>query len=147
MKGDELQRVEPSEGCRGRRAATGNSRGRSIIVLTTTWRSRCSPNLARGGPWAFYQPLPPPDSVSTSARGIQERAAVQTNDEVGTLPPTSSDGVKPQTSCEVQTQGAFIEEVVQLPRSGRVLDASIVIVKPTPLSRTSSAQTARLSRA
>jgi signal transduction histidine kinase len=133
-----LQRVQPF----GWSVAVGvplpenTPAGRSIIVLTATWALAllASSSLAVWAVGRFTTPLRQlTASVSTLGEGqFQERVAVQTNDEVGTLAASfNAMAENLQTKFdEVKTQGAFIEEVLNsLPLGVAVLDASLVIRK------------------
>ena len=110
--------------------------GRSILMLTATWALTllASSGLAVWAVGRFTNPLRQlAASASTLGEGqLQERVAVETQDEVGTL----AEGFNVMAASlqakfeEVQAQGSFIEEVLDsLPLGVAVMDASLVVRK------------------
>jgi signal transduction histidine kinase len=108
--------------------------GRSILTLTTTWALALISSILLGI-WAvgrFTKPLRElAASASTLGEGkLQERVAVETDDEVGTLATsfnTMAESLQGKFA-ELHTQGAFIEEVLDsLPLGVAVLDASLIV--------------------
>ncbi|HEX8474934.1 MAG TPA: ATP-binding protein [Pyrinomonadaceae bacterium] len=108
--------------------------GRGILALTATWAlALLSSSLL--GIWAvgrFTKPLRQlAATASTLGQGqLQERVAVETQDEVGTLATSFNTMASSlQTKFEeVRAQGAFIEEVLDsLPLGVAVLDASLIV--------------------
>ncbi|HEY0077104.1 MAG TPA: ATP-binding protein [Pyrinomonadaceae bacterium] len=108
--------------------------GRSILTLTATWALALIASILLGW-WAvgrFTKPLRElAASVSTLGEGqLEERVAVETDDEVGTL--ANSFNVMATRLQgkfeELRTQGSFIEEVLDsLPLGVAVLDASLIV--------------------
>jgi signal transduction histidine kinase len=108
--------------------------GRAILTLTATWAFALISSILLGV-WAvgrFTKPLRElAASASTLGEGkLQERVAVETDDEVGTL----ADSFNTMAASlqarfgELRTQGAFIEEVLDsLPLGVAVLDASLIV--------------------
>ncbi|HVF49243.1 MAG TPA: ATP-binding protein [Pyrinomonadaceae bacterium] len=108
--------------------------GRAILMLTATWACALISSILLGV-WAvgrFTKPLRElAASASTLGEGkLQERVAVETDDEVGTL----ADSFNTMAASlqarfgELRTQGAFIEEVLDsLPLGVAVLDASLIV--------------------
>lgn len=110
--------------------------GRSTLMLTVTWALTLLASILLGV-WAvgrFTKPLRQlASSVSTFGEGkLHERVAVQTSDEVGTMA-TSFNAMAASLQFkfnEVQTQGAFIEEVLDgMPLGVVVLDAQLIVRK------------------
>lgn len=110
--------------------------GRSALMLTVTWALTLLGSILLGV-WAvgrFTKPLRQlASSVSTFGEGkLHERVAVQTSDEVGTMA-TSFNAMAASLQSkfnEVQTQGDFIEEVLDgLPLGVVVLDAQLIVRK------------------
>jgi PAS domain S-box-containing protein len=136
-----LRRVEPYGWsiAVGLPLAENPSAGQSIFALTATWAFALLSSILLGV-WAvgrFTKPLRKlASSASTLGEGrLQERVAVETEDEVGAL----AEGFNIMASHlqnkfnELQTQGAFIEEVLDgLPIGVAVLDAALVVRKANP---------------
>jgi signal transduction histidine kinase/HAMP domain-containing protein len=131
-----IQRVEPFGWsiAVGVPLAENTNAGRSVWVLAATWALVLLTSILLGF-WAvgrFTKPLRKL-ALSASALGegqLQERAAVETDDEVGAL--ASNFNVMAthlQTKFkELQTQGAFIEEVLDgLPLGVMVLDSNLIV--------------------
>jgi PAS domain S-box-containing protein len=114
--------------------------GISIIWLTATWAAALVASILLGV-WAvgrFTKPLRKlVSSTSTLGDGnLQERVAVETEDEVGAL----AEGFNVMAGHletkfnELQTQSAFIEEVMDgLPLGVLVLDKSLIVRKANPM--------------
>ncbi|HYE64666.1 MAG TPA: ATP-binding protein [Pyrinomonadaceae bacterium] len=113
--------------------------GRSILMLATTWAFGLIASILIGV-WAVRRFTKPLLKLATSAStlgegNLQERVAVETDDEVGTLAQGFNVmAAQLQTKFnELQTQGAFIEEVIDgLPLGVAVLDASLIVRKANP---------------
>ncbi len=113
--------------------------GRSVLKLTATWAFALLSSILLGI-WAvgrFTKPLRQlAVSASTFGDGnLQERVAVETEDEVGAL----AEGFNTMAGHleikfnELQTQSAFIEEVMDgLPLGVLVLDKSLIVRKANP---------------
>ena len=110
-----------------------------IFALTITWAFALVASILLGI-WAvgrFTKPLRVlAASASTLGEGrLDERARVETEDEVGTLA-QHFNVMASQLQAkfkELQTQGAFIEEVLDgLPLGVAVLDASLIVRKVNP---------------
>jgi PAS domain S-box-containing protein len=119
--------------------AENPSASQSIFALAATWAFVFFASILLGV-WAvgrFTKPLRKlASSASTLGEGrLQERVAVETEDEVGAL----AEGFNVMASHlqnkfnELQTQGAFIEEVLDgLPLGVAVLDAGLIVRKANP---------------
>lgn len=131
-----MQRIEPF----GWSIAVGvplsenTSAGRSVWVLAATWALVLLTSILLGY-WAvgrFTKPLRKL-ALKASALGqgqLQERATIETDDEVGALAQNFNDmATHLQTKfTELQTQGAFIEEVLDgLPLGVIVLDSQLIV--------------------
>ena len=111
----------------------------SIVALAVTWAFVLLASILLGV-WAvgrFTKPLRRlAASVSTLGGGsLQERVAVETDDEVGAMAQGFNVMATQLQSKfqEVQAQGAFIEEVIDgLPLGVAVLDANLVVRKANP---------------
>jgi len=114
--------------------------GHSLVTLAVTWAAAllASTLLVVWAVGRFTKPLRQlAASASTLGEGkLQERVAVETDDEVGTL----AEGFNVMAShleskfAELQTQSAFIEEVLDgLPAGVVVLDASLIVRKANPV--------------
>jgi PAS domain S-box-containing protein len=116
--------------------AENTTAGRSIFVLAATWALVLLASILLGV-WAvgrFTKPLRQlAASASTLGQGqLQERVAVETDDEVGALAQNFNVmAAHLQTKFdELQTQGAFIEEVLDgLPLGLAVLDERLIVRK------------------
>lgn len=113
--------------------------GHSLVTLAVTWAAAllASTLLVVWAVGRFTKPLRQlAASASTLGEGkLQERVAVETDDEVGTL----AEGFNVMAAhlegkfAELQTEGAFIEEVLDgLPVGVAVLDASLLVRKVNP---------------
>jgi PAS domain S-box-containing protein len=110
--------------------------GRSIFMLTATWALALLASILLGV-WAvgrFTKPLRKlASSASTLGEGqLKERVAVETDDEVGALAQNFNVmAAQLETKFgELQTQGAFIEEVLDgLPLGLAVLDERLIVRK------------------
>lgn len=114
--------------------------GGSVLKLTATWAAALLASILLGV-WAvgrFTKPLRKlVSSASTLGEGnLRERVAVETEDEVGAL----AEGFNAMAEHletkfnEVQTQSAFIEEVMDgLPLGVLVLDKSLIVRKTNPM--------------
>jgi PAS domain S-box-containing protein len=110
--------------------------GQSVLLLAATWALALIASILLGV-WAvgrFTKPLRKlAASASTLGGGqLQERVEVETEDEVGALARNFNVMASDLETKfnEVQTQGAFIEEVLDgLPLGVAVLDASLVVRK------------------
>ena len=132
------RRIEPSgwSVAVGVPLAQNTPAGQSILTLTVTWALALLASSLLGV-WAvgrFTKPLRRlTAAASTLGEGnLSARAPVETDDEVGTL--ASNFNVMAaslQTKFdELQTQGAFIEEVLDsLPLGVLVLDANLIVSK------------------
>lgn len=108
--------------------------GRSILILTLTWALAllASSLLAVWAVGRFTKPLRQlAASASTLGEGrLEERVAVETDDEVGTLAGsfnTMAAGLQTKFE-ELRTQGAFIAEVLDsLPLAVVVLDSNLIV--------------------
>jgi PAS domain S-box-containing protein len=119
--------------------AENPSASQSVFALAATWAFVFFASILLGV-WAvgrFTKPLRKlASSASTLGEGrLQERVAVETEDEVGAL----AEGFNVMASHlqnkfnELQTQGAFIEEVIDgLPIGVAVLDAGLIVRKANP---------------
>jgi PAS domain S-box-containing protein len=110
--------------------------GQSIFMLTATWALVLLASILLGV-WAagrFTKPLRKlASSASTLGEGkLQERVAVETDDEVGALAQNfniMASQIETKFN-ELQTQGAFIEEVLDgLPLGLAVLDERLIVRK------------------
>jgi PAS domain S-box-containing protein len=108
--------------------------GRSVFMLTATWALVLLASILLGV-WAvgrFTKPLRElASTASTLGEGqLQERAAVETDDEVGALAQNfnlMASQLETKFS-ELQTQGAFIEEILDgLPLGLAVLDERLIV--------------------
>lgn len=116
--------------------AENTTAGRSVFMLTATWALVLLASILLGV-WAvgrFTKPLRKlTATASTLGEGkLQERAAVETDDEVGALAQNFNVmAAHLQTKFdELQTQGAFIEEVLDgLPLGLAVLDERLIVRK------------------
>jgi PAS domain S-box-containing protein len=114
--------------------------GGTVLKLTATWAVALLASIFLGV-WAvgrFTKPLRKlASSTSTLGEGnLQERVAVETEDEVGAL----AEGFNVMAEHlemkfnELQTQSAFIEEVMDgLPLGVLVLDKSLIVRKANPM--------------
>jgi len=113
--------------------------GHSLVTLAVTWAAAllASTLLVVWAVGRFTKPLRQlAASASTLGEGkLQERVAVETDDEVGTL----AEGFNVMAAhlegkfAELQTESAFIEEVLDgLPVGVAVLDASLLVRKANP---------------
>jgi PAS domain S-box-containing protein len=108
--------------------------GRSVFMLTATWALVLLASILLGV-WAvgrFTKPLRQlASTASTLGDGqLQERAAVETDDEVGALAQNFNlMASQLETKFnELQTQGAFIEEILDgLPLGLAVLDERLIV--------------------
>jgi PAS domain S-box-containing protein len=108
--------------------------GRSIFMLTATWALALLASILLGV-WAvgrFTKPLRElASTASTLGEGkLQERVAVETDDEVGALAQNFNVMASQLETKfnELQTQGAFIEEVLDgLPLGLAVLDERLIV--------------------
>lgn len=108
--------------------------GRSIFMLTATWALALLASILLGV-WAvgrFTKPLRKlAATASTLGEGVlQERVAVETDDEVGALAQNFNVMASQLETKfnELQTQGAFIEEVLDgLPLGLVVLDERLIV--------------------
>jgi PAS domain S-box-containing protein len=113
--------------------------GRYGLKLAATWAVALLASILLGI-WAvgrFTKPLRKlASSASTVGEGnLNERVAVETEDEVGTLAENfNTMAAQLETKFnELQTQSAFIEEVMDgLPLGVAVLDASLIVRKANP---------------
>src|SRR5918912_1859283 len=116
--------------------AENTTAGRSIFLLTATWAGALLASILLGV-WAvgrFTKPLRKlAATASTIGEGrLGERAAIETEDEVGALAQNFNVMASHlQTKFdELQTQGAFIEEVLDgLPLGLAVLDERLILRK------------------
>src|SRR5436305_1809149 len=114
--------------------AENTSAGHSVFMLTATWAVALLASILLGV-WAvgrFTKPLLKlASTVSTLGEGkLQERVAVETDDEVGALAQNFNVMASHLEAkfTELQTQGAFIEEVLDgLPLGLVVLDARLIV--------------------
>ena len=136
------RRVEPSGWtvAVGVPLAENSLPGSSVIKLTLTWAVALLASILLGV-WAvgrFTNPLRKlATSASTLGQGnLQERVAVETVDEVGTLAQgfnVMAEHLETKFN-ELQTQSAFIEEVMDgLPLGVLVLDKSLIVRKANPM--------------
>lgn len=110
--------------------------GQSIVSLTLTWALALLSSILLGF-WAvgrFTKPLRQLASSASALGGgeLRERVGVETEDEVGALAESFNvmAGRLETKFKEVQTQGAFIEEVLDgLPLCVAVLDANLIVRK------------------
>ena len=110
--------------------------GQSVLILAATWALALIASILIGV-WAvgrFTKPLRKLASSASMLGGgqLQERVAVETEDEVGALAQNFNVmAAHLETKFnEVQMQGAFIEEVLDgLPLGVAVLDASLIVHK------------------
>jgi PAS domain S-box-containing protein len=108
--------------------------GRSVFMLTATWALALLASILLGV-WAvgrFTKPLRElASTASTLGEGqLHERVAVETDDEVGALAQNFNVMASQLESKfhELQTQGAFIEEVLDgLPLGLAVLDERLIV--------------------
>ncbi|MEJ7577190.1 MAG: ATP-binding protein [Pyrinomonadaceae bacterium] len=113
--------------------------GRGILWLTSTWALTlaCSILLAIWSVGRFTNPLRRLASSAGKLGGgrLQERVVVETRDEVGTLAENfnlMAESLQVKFN-ELQTQGAFIEEVLDsLPLGVVVLDTKLTVRKANP---------------
>jgi PAS domain S-box-containing protein len=110
--------------------------GQSGFMLTATWAGALLASILLGV-WAvgrFTKPLTKLAATASTLGGgqLQERAAVETDDEIGGLA-QSFNVMASQLETkftELQTQGAFIEEVLDgLPLGLAVLDERLIVRK------------------
>jgi PAS domain S-box-containing protein len=114
--------------------AENTTAGRSIFMLTATWALVLLASILLGV-WAvgrFTKPLRKlAATASTLGDGqLQERVAVETDDEVGALAQNFNVMASQLEAkfTELQTQGAFIEEVLDgLPLGLAVLDERLIV--------------------
>lgn len=114
--------------------AENTSAGRSIFMLAATWALVLLASILLGV-WAvgrFTKPLRKlASTASTLGEGqLQERVAVETDDEVGALAQNFNVMASQLETkfTELQTQGAFIEEVLDgLPLGLAVLDERLIV--------------------
>ena len=135
------RRVEPSGWSIvvGLPVAENTSAGQAGIALAATWAFTLLASILLGF-WAvgrFTKPLMKlASSASTFGEGhLQERVAVETQDEVGALAQNFNlmAGQLETKFKELQTQGAFIEEVLNgLPLGVALLDTSLIVRKVNP---------------
>jgi PAS domain S-box-containing protein len=119
--------------------AENTSAGHSVFALAATWAFALVASILIGF-WAvgrFTNPLRKlAQTATTLGEGhLQERVAVETEDEVGALAQGFNVmAAQLQTKFnELQTQGAFIEDVLDgLPLGIVVLDASLIVRKANP---------------
>lgn len=133
-----IRRVEPFgwQVAVGVPVAADTLAGQSIVTLTATWALALLSSILLGV-WAvgrFTNPLRKlASSASTLGSGeLRERVSVETEDEVGALAENFNVmAAQLETKFkEVQTQGAFIEEVLDgLPLAVAVLDANLIVRK------------------
>jgi PAS domain S-box-containing protein len=110
--------------------------GRSVLILAVVWALALIASILLGV-WAvgrFTNPLRKLASSASMLGGgrLQERVEVETEDEVGALAQNFNVMAAhlERKFYEVQTQGAFIEEVLDgLPLGVAVLDASLIVHK------------------
>lgn len=131
-----MQRVEPFgwSVVVGAPLAENTSAGRSVWLLAATWALVLLTSILLGY-WAVGRFTKPLRQLALSASAIgegqlQERAAVETDDEVGGLARNFNVmATQLQTKfSELQTQGAFIEEVLDgLPLGVVVLDSHLIV--------------------
>jgi PAS domain S-box-containing protein len=131
-----VQRVEPFgwSVAVGVPLAENTNAGRSVIVLAATWALVLLTSILLGY-WAVGRFTKPLRKLALSASAIgegqlHERAAVETDDEVGALAQNFNVmATHLQTKFkELQTQGAFIEEVLDgLPLGVVVLDSNLIV--------------------
>jgi PAS domain S-box-containing protein len=136
-----LRRVEPWgwSVVVGVPVAENTSAGQSVILLAATWAFTLMASILLGF-WAvgrFTKPLRKlAASASTLGEGqLQERVAVETQDEVGALAQNFNlmAGQLENKFRELRTQGAFIEEVLDgLPLGVALLDASLIVCQANP---------------
>jgi PAS domain S-box-containing protein len=114
--------------------AENTTAGESIFMLTATWALALLASILLGV-WAvgrFTKPLRElASTASTLGEGqLQERVAVETDDEVGALAQNFNVMASQLETKfnELQTQGAFIEEVLDgLPLGLAVLDERLIV--------------------
>jgi PAS domain S-box-containing protein len=119
--------------------AENTSAGQAGIALAATWAFTLIASILLGF-WAvgrFTKPLRKlASSASTLGEGhLQERVPVETQDEVGTLAQNFNlmAGQLETKFKELQTQGAFIEEVLNgLPLGVALLDTSLIVRQINP---------------
>jgi PAS domain S-box-containing protein len=119
--------------------AENTSAGQAGIALAATWAFTLLASILLGF-WAvgrFTKPLRKlAASASTFGEGhLQERVEVETQDEVGALAQNLNlmAGQLETKFKELQTQGAFIEEVLDgLPLGVALLDTSLIVRKVNP---------------
>jgi PAS domain S-box-containing protein len=131
-----VQRVEPFgwSVAVGVPLAENTNAGRSVWVLAATWALVLLTSILLGY-WAVGRFTKPLRKLALSASAIgegqlHERAAVETDDEVGALAQNFNVmATHLQTKFkELQTQGAFIEEVLDgLPLGVVVLDSHLIV--------------------
>jgi PAS domain S-box-containing protein len=137
----QARRIEPA-GWRvvvGVPVAENTSAGRAGIALAATWAFTLMASILLGF-WAvgrFTKPLRKlAFSASMLGEGhLHERATVETQDEVGTLAQNFNlmAGQLETKFKELQTQGAFIEEVLNgLPLGVALLDTGLIVRKINP---------------
>jgi PAS domain S-box-containing protein len=133
-----IQRVEPSgwQIAVGVPIAADTLAGQSVVTLTATWAVGLVASILLGV-WAVGRFTKPLRQLATSANALgggelHERVGVETDDEVGALAQNFNVmAAQLETKFkEVQTQGAFIEEVLNgLPLGVAVLDANLIVRK------------------
>lgn len=131
-----MQRVEPFgwSVAVGVPLAENTSAGRAVWVLATTWALVLLTSILLGY-WAVGRFTKPLRKLAIKASAIgdgqfQERAAIETDDEVGALAQNFNVmATHLQTKFkELQTQGAFIEDVLDgLPLGVIVLDSQLIV--------------------
>ncbi|MGB7921931.1 MAG: ATP-binding protein [Pyrinomonadaceae bacterium] len=110
--------------------------GQSVLLLAATWALALIASILLGV-WAVGRFTNPLRKLAASASmfgggQLQERVAVETEDEVGALAQNFNVMASHLETKfnEVQTQGAFIEEVLDgLPLGVAVLDSSLIVRK------------------
>ncbi|HEY0544449.1 MAG TPA: ATP-binding protein [Pyrinomonadaceae bacterium] len=133
-----IQKVEPSgwQVAVGVPVAADTLPGQSFVTLTATWALGLVASILLGV-WAVGRFTKPLRQLASSASALgdgelRERASVETDDEVGALA-ESFNVMASQLETkfkEAQTQGAFIEEVLNgLPLGVAVLDANLIVRK------------------
>jgi PAS domain S-box-containing protein len=114
--------------------------GSSVLKLTLTWAVALLASILLGV-WAVGRFTKPLRKLATSAStlgegNLEERVAVETEDEVGALAQgfnVMAEHLETKFN-ELQTQGAFIEEVMDgLPLGVLVLDKSLIVRKANPM--------------
>ncbi|MBV9959818.1 MAG: PAS domain-containing protein [Acidobacteria bacterium] len=133
-----IRRVEPAgwQVVVGVPVAANTLAGQSLVTLAVTWALALFASILLCV-WAVGRFTKPLRQLATSASALgggelRERARVETEDEVGALA-ESFNVMASQLETkfkEVQTQGAFIEEVLNgLPLGVAVLDSNLIVRK------------------